>query len=486
MTGIKTIFASEGKENAILVEKTFDPVKGPATKNCRRQIRFEECLGLDASATENKQNSFDPRLSLKRCQLLSRTVPVEDRSFINENTLISQEESASKVSQVGGMPRKRDNTGFDGISTAKRNDARREKLIIEEPDSEDETEFDYGPGGHLDVDEETLLASRYEIIKLLGYGVYGAVYLAMDTEECEKVALKIGRSGDKATSNSSKEIEFSRLVNKSSNCVRLLDSFEESGPHGKHSVLVFEVLGPNLFDLLYKSNQAELTTHRLKQFLKNILKGLVHIHDDCQMIHGDLKPANLMISVPQSETGTSSYNVYLHDPCSMTNLKIGDFGLSCSKTDTIEWSFQTCAYRAPESFLVSNISTPVDIWSLGCIMYEMATKDQLFECDHGDPLQETSDHLSKIASELGPIESSAFVVSDTNQTVFKKVFGRKRVFCRELAKNPKLSVKNIQDKSQLSAIEAELFYDLLMQFLKLDPNERITAKEALQHPFLMG
>lgn len=99
----------------------------------------------------------------------------------------------------------------------------------------------------------------------------------------------------------------------------------------------------------------------LQYFLYQLLRGLRYVHS-ANVLHRDLKPSNL----------------FLNGNC---DLKIGDFGLArtTSETDFMTEYVVTRWYRAPELLLnCSEYTAAIDVWSVGCILAEIATREPLF------------------------------------------------------------------------------------------------------------
>ena len=117
----------------------------------------------------------------------------------------------------------------------------------------------------------------------------------------------------------------------------------------------------------------KMEPHKIKKLLHQILSGIADCHMK-RIIHRDLKPANILID---KSAGTS--------PPIPDNIKIGDFGLARTFSLPVRPSSQevvTLWYRAPEILLGSvEYSTPIDVWSIGCIFAEMVTKKPLFSGD---------------------------------------------------------------------------------------------------------
>ena len=72
----------------------------------------------------------------------------------------------------------------------------------------------------------------------------------------------------------------------------LLDNFPHYGIHGKHYCSVFEILGPNLLDVIqhYEFNEQRMPLWLVKKVTIDTLLGLVYLHEHCDIIHTDLKP----------------------------------------------------------------------------------------------------------------------------------------------------------------------------------------------------
>ena len=83
--------------------------------------------------------------------------------------------------------------------------------------------------------------------------------------------------------------------------VYLNDWFKHQGPNGVHICMSFEVLGPNLLNLIRQSKHQGLEIDRVKKMTKQILMGLEYMHDKCGIIHTDLKPENVLVGVTVSD-----------------------------------------------------------------------------------------------------------------------------------------------------------------------------------------
>lgn len=81
----------------------------------------------------------------------------------------------------------------------------------------------------------------------------------------------------------------------------LLNSFMYYGPNGKHFVMVFEILGVNLLEIMKRYDYKGVPIPLVRRMAKQILIGLDYLHRICRIIHTDLKPENVIISLTKEE-----------------------------------------------------------------------------------------------------------------------------------------------------------------------------------------
>ncbi|RKO95061.1 kinase-like protein, partial [Caulochytrium protostelioides] len=141
---------------------------------------------------------------------------------------------------------------------------------------------------------------RYVVLRKLGWGHFSTVWLALDRHLGDRpVALKIVKSSKHYTESALDEIELlQRVVDANPNSpyratvVSLLSTFSHTGPNGTHVCMSFEILGPNLLTLI-RHHHRGIPVDIVKRIVKQILGALAYLHEECGIIHTDLKPENV-------------------------------------------------------------------------------------------------------------------------------------------------------------------------------------------------
>lgn len=221
---------------------------------------------------------------------------------------------------------------------------------------------------------------KYTKLQKIGEGTYAHVYRARNNNTGELVALKeITLNHDEgAPSTALREIAFMKEL-KHTNIVRLLEVIHTE----TQLVLVFECLEQDLKQFLDARRLAQqpLQPVEIKRLLYQLIEAVRHCHEH-RILHRDLKPQNLLLDRHGSI------------------LKVADFGLARSfgiPVAGFSHEVVTLWYRAPDVLLGSTVySTPIDMWSIGCIMAELYLV--------GNPLfsgKNTQDQLKKIFKLLG-------------------------------------------------------------------------------------
>ncbi|ORX62436.1 Pkinase-domain-containing protein [Hesseltinella vesiculosa] len=297
-------------------------------------------------------------------------------------------------------------------------------------------------------EERDIIDQGYTKMGKIGEGTYGEVFRAIHKATNSTVALKrvhlhISHGGISTTAL--REIALLKEI-KHKNVLRLRDLIYRD----TNLYLVFDYSDVDLRRYIEKVGRPGLTYKHIKSFTHQILSGLQYIHSH-RILHRDLKPQNILINRSGMVT-------------------IADFGLSRSfgvPMRAYTHNVITLWYRAPEILLGGlYYSTAVDMWSVGCIMIEMATLAPAF------PGDSQIDELFNIFQFLGtPDENvwpgiSTYPCFENNWPPWKRRDFQKHIL--ELKPTAPIST------SMIELIESLLTYD---------PANRISAKAAEAHEF---
>jgi cyclin-dependent kinase 3 len=286
---------------------------------------------------------------------------------------------------------------------------------------------------------------RYELQEVLGEGTYGIVYRAIDRETGQTVALKkmrLDRTEEGIPQTALREVSILQEIHHT-NVVNLLNVQCSS----TRLYLIFEYLEQDLKRAL--DRQGPWTGMPLKRMVFQLLEGLHFCHCH-RIIHRDLKPANILLTADG-------------------DLKIADFGLARAvqvPMHTYTHEVVTLWYRAPEVLLGEKHYSPaVDMWSVGCIMAELARGRVLFRGDT------EIGQLFEMFQVLGtPNEANGLWPGVSRLPDFQNAF-------------PRWAPQDM--KALIPTMDAQGL-DLIARMLRYDPAERISAADALSHPWFAG
>ncbi|KAJ3750014.1 CMGC/SRPK protein kinase [Lentinula detonsa] len=165
----------------------------------------------------------------------------------------------------------------------------------------EESPADYNAGGYLPVKlDDTFKHGRYRVIRKLGWGHFSTVWLVKDNDLGRHSALKVVKSAGRYAETARDEIKLlSRVASFSpahpgrQHLVSFLDSFSHASPEASHICIVFEPLGENLLALIERNKKKGVPRALVKLIAKQVLLGLQYLHDECDLVHTDIKPENI-------------------------------------------------------------------------------------------------------------------------------------------------------------------------------------------------
>lgn len=330
---------------------------------------------------------------------------------------------------------------------------------------------------------EQLDGGRYQVFSSLGKGMFANVVRArvlQDGETGKEVAIKIIRSQESMHRAGLKEVQILNKLKQADpedkkHIVRLERTFEHRG----HLCLVFESMSMNLRDVVKRfGKDVGLNIKAVRAYAHQLFLAL-SLLKKVNIMHADIKPDNILVNEQK------------------TLLKLCDLGSASDASENdITPYLVSRFYRAPEIILGVPYDPALDIWSIGCTLYELYTGKILFPGRSNNHMLllmmelkgRFNTKMIKKAKfgemyfdEMGGFES---VETDrvTGANVVRKVHISKPSRDLRARLMPPASVKMKDDEMKLLTS----FIDLLDKCMALDPARRVTPKEALIHPFIRG
>ncbi|KAJ9709720.1 hypothetical protein PVL29_001278 [Vitis rotundifolia] len=290
---------------------------------------------------------------------------------------------------------------------------------------------------------------EFERLNKIDEGTYGVVYRAKDKKTGEIVALKkvkMEKEREGFPLTSLREINILLSFHHPS----IVDVKEVVVGSNLDSIfMVMEYMEHDLKGLMETMKQP-FSQSEVKCLMLQLLEGIKYLHDNW-VLHRDLKTSNLLLN-------------------NRGELKICDFGLARQYGSPLKpytHLVVTLWYRAPELLLgAKQYSTAIDMWSLGCIMAELLSKEPLFNG------KTELDQIDKIFRTLG-------TPSETIWPGFSKLPGVKVNFVKH--QYNLLRKKFPATSFTGSPVLSDSGFDLLNKLLTYDPEKRITAEAALNH-----
>lgn len=254
---------------------------------------------------------------------------------------------------------------------------------------------------------------RYKLLDLLGKGAFGKVFRAIDTITKKEVAVKIIFLKGIAVGilkQNIKEIQMLSSI-KSRHVLRLFDAFFEYTQNELWIILEYMDASSlsNLIDL-HSKDQTFIAENTVWKYFIQLIVGLRTIHRH-NIIHRDIKPGNVLLTEKEN------------------NAKISDFNLSEFLEEGVVLPVVgTPSYIAPEVWKDAQYSFGCDIFSLGCVIYELITLKTAFYKDNMNDLKDMIVSKPPIrmtqsySSELVNLINGCMVKDPERRLTIKKIF----------------------------------------------------------------
>ncbi|KAF7556743.1 hypothetical protein G7Z17_g1257 [Cylindrodendrum hubeiense] len=407
---------------------------------------------------------------------------------------------------------------------------------------------EYRPGGFHPIKfGDTMADGKFRVVRKLGDGSFSTVWLGVtDGASLPKyVAIKVMKA-KQSISAAANELQVASVLAtsdentpKTTHVLLPLDHFTEQGPNGNHQCLLYEPMGVTVASGVHKIPQYRDKVRMMgerrrypkwmvKTILKHTLLGLSSIHQR-KVVHGDLQPGNLLFATrgldlvdeaelvqsPGDTTDTikrldgkidrwappylalgQSLDKYA-DFTENMEIKISDLGAAFFQDLPPTKIVTPFALRAPEIILKQKVDEKIDIWSFGCLIYELITNTQLFPVapdGEEENAEEDDDHFLALNDIIGDLSTNILLHWPRSGLWFgphgERLNPRAELPRSSGSFNPELyvfdSLETLFKENKTDDIdeaESAVIIALIRQILNYEPSLRPTAEELLGNPW---
>ncbi|KAJ5113713.1 hypothetical protein N7456_002247 [Penicillium angulare] len=347
-----------------------------------------------------------------------------------------------------------------------------------------------------------ILQDRYQVVGKLGFGASSTVWLARDMEYQRYVALKIFINATSMGQEIDDELNIYERIQKASQKHRgrkyvrsLLDSFDIDGPEDKHRCLVHPPLWKSVATFLRSNpvpSEQRLPPVMLAVTLHRLFLALDYLHTECKVIHTDIKADNLLFGIDDESVFFDFEQNELDSPCPRREIDgrtiyttrelripknlgapiLCDFGSAVRGDEQHTEDIQPDIYRAPEVILQVPWTYSVDIWNVGCVIFNLFLGGSLFSGQ--DPefqAYRSRAHLAEMVSVFGPPPPDL----RARGQLTGKFFSEKGELSAGIRAEEHVPLETLITGPE--GENKERFFRLVQKMLQWEPEKRQSAKE---------
>ena len=231
------------------------------------------------------------------------------------------------------------------------------------------------------------------------------------------------------------------------------------------------MLGKSVFDFLRDNAYNPYSLEEVRKISYDLCISVNFLHEN-RLTHTDLKPENILFQ-------DSTYDIVDgHRVVRDASVRLIDFGSATFDVEHHSRIISTRHYRAPEVILELGWAQPCDVWSIGCIMFELALGHTLFQT------HDNKEHLAMMEGILGPLPEKMTALSRSRYFSQGKL---KWDDCSSHGKYVKRHCKPLE--KYIERIDEVThgdwldLFDLIQKMLQYETDQRITLLDSLKHPF---
>ncbi|KAF1841371.1 kinase domain-containing protein [Cucurbitaria berberidis CBS 394.84] len=370
---------------------------------------------------------------------------------------------------------------------------------------EEEQLDEFRKGVYYPVNIGDVFASKYQVVGKLGFGVSSTVcrhaYATLKVFTREKGMHE-------------EEYNIYQILGKGNashpgygHVRTALDIFTIPRQGGDHRCLVQKPMWDSFRDLLNRNPTHRFTDELLRATLPQVLLALDYLHSECNIVHTDIKADNIMIEIedqsildafvdaelahPSPRKIVDGKTIYASRGFSLPKeygkVVLSDFGSAVRGDQRQVHDAQPNVYRCPEVMLQTEWSYPADVWNVGAMIWDLYEDKHLFHGNHPeDGRYMTKCHLAEVVAMLGPPPGDLLERGSRSKEFFDKegtlLNAQTRGNWIADVPIPELTLESLEENLEQEAKRE--FLEFVRCMLQWSPEDRKTAKQLLEHPWL--
>ena len=325
--------------------------------------------------------------------------------------------------------------------------------------------------------------SKFRVIDVLGNGTFSYVFKCQRMEPpFDFVGLKVIKNLPQYHATGVSEIMIHEVLARAPDApgkrhvIAPLSTFEIDG----HVCMVLPLLGRSLFEGLGGAQCAQSLLGAVRGIMRQLLEALAFIHR-CGVTHCDVKPDNI---------------VYVTD--GENDIMLIDFGSATTVPTGRGQYIQSRFYRSPEVILGLPYSSQIDLWSAGCVAAELFLDFAIFACDsESDAVHAMAVLLGDVPERLLSASQNWWKFYDMTPQGFRlkmnpvEVLLQRHLYHTSYEQTGPMKLEQIimghfPLRTEEDIQDVQCFAQFVLMLLEYDPLQRLTAEQALTHPFITG